>query len=154
MTHLDDQLDDRLLRRLGLALVVGTIAIALVVTLYPFRFHFSTAAFARIDWRVYYRDAQGHLRIDRDLLQNLVMLVPLGVGWALLRGPRSAARLGLEALAIGIALASCIEFLQIFDRGRFPQLADVWRNAAGCGVGAVVVGLLRSSQSARAVIAG
>src|SRR5258706_7387287 len=126
-------------RTIGLVLVLGTLATALVVTLWPFRFHFTLASLHRIDWRLYYRDANGHIKIDRDLVQNLIMLAPLGVGWALFRGPRSIARIALETFAIGLLLSASIETLQIFDRGRFPQLADVWRNTLGCVVGGVVV---------------
>ena len=66
-------------RWLGVTLATFTIAVALLVTLYPFRFHFSTSMLSRIDWRLYY---PGHS--DRDLIQNLLMLAPLGVGIALI----------------------------------------------------------------------
>jgi len=35
-----------------------------------------------------------------------------------------------------------IETLQIFERTRFPQAADVWRNGTGCIVGASAVALV------------
>ncbi len=129
-------------RRLGLALFVSCLACALLVTLWPFRFSLATASFARIDWRLYYRSRTGHVIVDRDLLQNLVMLSPLGAGWALLRGPRGVGRIALEAAALGLGLAAAIETLQIFAPTRFPQLADVWRNGAGCVAGAVLVAWL------------
>ena len=117
-------------RRVGLALCLSCLAVALVVTLWPFRFSLATASFARIDWRLYYRSRTGHVIVDRDLLQNLVMLSPLGAGWALLRGPRGVGRIALEATTLGVGLAATIETLQIFAPTRFPQLADVWRNGA------------------------
>jgi glycopeptide antibiotics resistance protein len=129
-------------RHLGLALFVSCLACALLVTLWPFRFSLATASFARIDWRLYYRSRTGHVTVDRDLLQNLVMLAPLGAGWALLRGPRGVGRIALEATVLGVGLAAAIETLQIFLPSRCPQLADVWRNGAGCVAGAVLVAWL------------
>lgn len=125
-------------RRLGVTLATFTIAVALLVTLYPFRFHFSTSMLSRIDWRLYY---PGHS--DRDLIQNLLMLAPIGVGIALIRhGRASIGRIALEAGAIGTGLALFVETMQIFDRARFPQAADVWRNGVGCIVGAVLAALV------------
>ena len=68
------------------------------------------------------------------------MLVPLGAGWALWRLGRTTARIAVEAAAIGVSTA-LIETLQIFERARFPQLADVWRNGVGCIFGAVTVAI-------------
>ena len=125
-------------RSLGLGLIALSIAVALLVTQYPFHLRLATASLSRIDWRLYY---PGHS--DRDLVQNLLMLVPLGVGLALARhGLASLARIALEACALGFGTSLLLEALQIFQRGRFPQAADVWRNGAGCVVGAVLVALV------------
>lgn len=40
-------------RWIGLALAVFTLAVTLLVTLYPFRFQLETASWARVDWRVF-----------------------------------------------------------------------------------------------------
>lgn len=130
-------LDPGVRRRLGQVLVGFTILTALLVTLYPFRFSAEVASLSRVDWRVYYPRHN-----DRDLVLNLLMLVPLGVGVGLLRVGSSLRRLALEAAVIGFGLSLCIETLQIFERVRFPQVADIWRNGLGCVVGAVAVGLL------------
>ena len=125
-------------RWIGLGLLGVTLVIALLVTLYPFQFHLGTASLSRIDWRLYY---PGHS--DRDLVLNLLMLAPLGAGLALVRAGRaSSSRIALEACALGVGTALFIETLQIFQRTRFPQAADVWRNGTGCIVGAVVVALV------------
>jgi hypothetical protein len=127
--------DPAVRRRIGLVLLLFTLATALLVTQYPFRFHLSTARLSRIDWRLYY---PGHS--DRDLVLNLLMLAPLGAGLVLVRfGRASLSRIALEACALGVATALFIETLQIFQSTRFPQAADVWRNGTGCIVGAVVV---------------
>jgi glycopeptide antibiotics resistance protein len=139
--------DPAVRRRFGLGLIIFTIAVTLAVTLYPFRFHFTLASLSRIDWRLYY---PGHS--DRDLLQNLLMLAPLGAGLALVRITRaSLSRLALESCALGLATSVFVETLQIFQRTRFPQAADVWRNTLGCIAGAVAVALvLRAIDRARA----
>ncbi|MEO7732941.1 MAG: VanZ family protein [Kofleriaceae bacterium] len=130
-------------RRAGLALAVFTLVTALIVTLYPFRFQLSTASWARIDWRLYY---PGHS--DRDLVQNLLMLAPLGAGLVLARfGRAGLARIVLEACALGLGTALFVETLQIFERTRFPQAADVWRNGVGCVVGAIVTGLVLTTMA-------
>ncbi|MBC7978728.1 MAG: VanZ family protein [Myxococcales bacterium] len=127
-----------MLRSTGLALMAVTLAITLIATLAPFRFQLSTASWARIDWRVYYPRHN-----DRDLVLNLIMLVPLGAGVALARfGRASLARIVLEAGALGLGMALVIETLQIFERARFPQIADVWRNGVGCAVGAFATAAL------------
>ncbi len=132
-------------RQAGLYLVAATWMTALAVTLYPFRFELDVAAVSRIDWRVYYPRHN-----DRDLVLNLLMLMPLGAGWALWRSGRATiTRIALEAAAIGVGTALLIESLQIFERVRFPQLADVWRNGVGCIFGAVVVAWLVSRVRAR-----
>jgi glycopeptide antibiotics resistance protein len=125
-------------RALGVGLVAFTISVAVLVTLYPFRFTFRATMFSRIDWKLYY---PGHN--DRDLILNLLMLAPLGVGLALWRwGRATTARIALQAAAIGVGLALFVETLQIFERTRFPQAADVWRNGLGCVVGAVITCLV------------
>lgn len=130
--------DPAMRRRIGLGLSVFTLVTALLVTLYPFQFHLATASLSRIDWRLYY---PGHS--DRDLFLNLLMLAPLGAGLALVRfGRAGLSRIALEACALGVGTALVIETLQIFQRVRFPQAADVWRNGAGCIAGAVIAALV------------
>ncbi len=129
--------DPAVRRRIGLGLLLFTLASTLLVTLYPFRFHLGTASLSRIDWRLYY---PGHN--DRDLVLNLLMLAPLGVGLVLVRfGRASLSRIVLEACALGVGTSLLVETLQVFQRTRFPQAADVWRNGTGCIVGAVVAAL-------------
>ena len=133
-------------RRIGRVLVALTVAAMLVGTLYPFRFRLATASWRRVDWQLYY---PGHN--DRDLVLNLLLLAPLGAGLALLRAGR--VRLGRvlgEAAAAGFGLALVVETLQIFERTRYPQVADVWRNGVGCVVGALVAALVLRAIDRRA----
>jgi VanZ family protein len=125
-------------RRIGLGLLVFTLASALFVTQYPFQFQLETASLSRVDWRLY---APGHS--DRDLVLNLLMLAPLGAALALVRfGRASLGKITFEAGALGFGTALFFETLQIFQRTRFPQVADVWRNGVGCLAGAVVTALV------------
>jgi glycopeptide antibiotics resistance protein len=136
--------DESFRRRVGLAIFLSALAAAFAATMWPFRFHFSAACFARIDWRLNYRNSHGQLMVNRDFVQNLVMLSPMGAGWALFRAPRGVGRIALEAIVLGLGTALVIETLQIFAPTRYPQVADVWRNGAGCAAAAATVAWLVS----------
>lgn len=123
-------------QRLGRALAGATLAFFVLATLYPYRFACATASWARVDWRLYY---PGH--DDRDLILNLLVLVPLGAGLALARAGRRL-RVVAEAAALGFGVALIVEALQLFERTRFPQVADVWRNGVGCVAGALITRLV------------
>lgn len=142
-------------RRIGLVLLLWTLAVAFVLTLRPFRFDLAAASFGRIDWHLYYRRPSGALAVNRDFVLNLVMLSPLGAGWALLRGSRGMGRIALEAALLGLATSTTIETIQIFEPSRCPQLADVWRNTAGClAAAATIAWLVRRVLGATAGTAG
>jgi hypothetical protein len=137
-------------RKLGLALCVGTVLVAIAVTQYPF--HYQVTRYAihyrwvhRVDWRWFPNFRHGHLRLmDRDFVLNLLMLVPLGIGFALWRrAPRW--RVVLEALLLGAVLAAGLELAQLLTPWRTTSLADWWRNTASCFAGALLVVSLRSS---------
>ncbi len=134
------------LRILGLWVIAISLFAALALTLYPFRFDLDVASPSRIDWRLYH---PGHS--NRDLVINLLMLIPLGAGLAMVRAGRPLHRIALEAGVLGVGTALVIETLQIFEKARYPQLADIVRNGTGCIAGALavalVLGLLRRSAS-------
>lgn len=134
---------DPTIRRLGQWLALLAWITALAFTLYPFRFDLEVGSLSRVDWRFFYRNHS-----DRDLVINLLMLIPLGAGWAMWRvGRASPLRTAFEGGAIGVGTAIVIETLQIFESARFPQVADVWRNGVGCVAGALVVALVLSRRS-------
>ncbi|CAN5913598.1 hypothetical protein BH11MYX3_BH11MYX3_17070 [soil metagenome] len=133
------------LRRIGLVLALGTVAIAIFVTQWPFEYRLTSYAvklrWTRIDWRWFAHDGAGNIRFDRDFALNLLMLVPLGVGFALWRRAASM-RVTLEALAIGTLTSATVELAQLVTRYRYTSFQDLWRNALGCMVGAMLTGWL------------
>lgn len=137
-------------RRLGLALALGTVLIALAATQYPFNYQLTEFAihrrWDRIDWRWWPRTPMGRVRIDRDLALNLLMLLPLGVGYGLWRRTNGL-RVAVEALLLGIATSTSLELLQLITPYRYTTFADVWRNALGCLVGAIFVVVARRNYA-------
>jgi len=137
-------------RRLGLALMLGTLAVALFAT--QWRFHFDLTRFGiharwrRIDWHWFPRTPMGHVRLDADFLLNLLMLIPLGIGFALWRRA-SGLRVAAEALILGVVTSGALELGQLANRYRYTTFADVWRNALGCMVGAIIIVALRRAAA-------
>jgi VanZ family protein len=134
-----------MVRRAGLLLALFTLATAVVATQYPFHYNLARAAIVEkwheVDWQWAHHRRDGSLVIDRDCIQNLLMLMPLGAGFALWRSAGEArwSRVLVEALLIGIATGVALELAQLLTPSRFTQLADAWRNAVGCVAGAAGV---------------
>ena len=129
------------IRTSGAALAFGTVLIAFVATQWPFQYRLYGESvlrrWSRADWSWWPRDGDGVVRIDRDLVLNLLMLIPLGVGFGLWRRA-GAARVVVEGLLLGIAISTMLEAAQLVTRYRFTSFADVWRNSLGCMVGTVL----------------
>jgi len=130
-------------RRFGLALALGTFITAIAVTQYPFHYDIHRYGIHyrwdhRVDWRWLPHTPMGRLRIDRDFVLNLLMLIPLGFGFALWRqAPRW--RIALEALLIGFVVALGLELAQLLTPWRTTSLGDLWRNTVSCFAGALYV---------------
>jgi hypothetical protein len=127
-----------------------TIAIAIIATQWRFHFDFTRSGihyrWHRVDWHWFPRTPRGHVRIDRDLVLNLLMLVPLGIGYSMWRRASSWRVVG-EALVLGILVSGALELGQLANLYRYTSFADVWRNAFGCMAGALVeVALRRASR--------
>ena len=69
-----------------------------------------------------------------DVLQNILMLVPLGFVAAF--PARSAARGIGTALLAGFAVSVAGEWTQLYSHGRFPSATDVAANVMGAAIGA------------------
>lgn len=129
-------------RRFGLALCAGTVLVAIAVTQYPFHYQLTRYAihdrWMHVDWRWFPRTPMGHIRVDKDLLLNLLMLVPLGYGYAIWRRA-PAWRVLVEALLLGLVVSSGLELAQLLTPYRTTSFADVWRNTVSCVAGALLV---------------
>jgi len=130
------------IERIGLAIALGTVLIAIAATQYPFRYHLTMFGierrWERIDWRWFPRTYDGSsIRLDRDFALNLLMLLPLGLGYGLWR---RAARLRLvvESLLVGLCVSLVLELSQLITPYRYTTLADLWRNGLGCMVGGLL----------------
>jgi VanZ family protein len=131
------------LRRFGLLLAIATVLTAIVMTQYPFHYAFTRhnigGHWRDIDWRWFPRRGRhGPIRIDRDLVLNLLMLIPLGMGFALWRRAPGW-RIFVEAIVLGAVVASGLELAQLVTLYRFTSFADMWRNMVSCMIGALCV---------------
>ena len=107
------------------ALLAYAVAMTLTITLAPFRF-----------------EAPGRVNLlvvggFGEAAANVVLCLPLGFLWRLTR-PREGDRLGLSALAAGLALSTAIEVTQLVVPGRYPALLDVLMNGSGALLGALL----------------
>lgn len=138
-------------RTLGLALAIGTVVIAILVTQWPFEYRVTWfamhARWNRIDWSWFPRTYAGNV-VNRDMVQNLIMLMPLGVGFALWRRA-AAVRVIVESLALGILTGATLELAQLVTRSRYTSFPDLWRNALGCLVGCLSVLAIRHFRTRR-----
>lgn len=129
------------IERLGLAIALGTVLIAIAATQYPFRYHLTMFGierrWERIDWRWFPRGYSGAIRIDRDFALNLLMLAPLGFGFGLWRRVARWRAVG-ESLLLGLSVSVVLEVAQLITPHRFTTFADVWRNGLGCMVGCML----------------
>jgi hypothetical protein len=138
------------IRNVGLALAGGTVLIAFFVTQWPFEYRLTSFAvrvkWNRIDWSWFPRTPAGI--VNRDFVLNLLMLIPLGIGFGLWR--RAARwRVAAEALALGIVTAATLELAQLATRSRYTSFPDFWRNSFGCVVGCVLALAIRRCATRR-----
>lgn len=133
------------LRTAGKWLAIGTILIAIVATQWPFEYRFTSYAIhyrlARIDWR-------WHHHFDRDFALNILMLMPLGFGFALWR-QASRARVVIESLVLGTVTSTLLELAQLVTRDRYTSFPDVWHNAVGCVAGGLIAILVSGARRER-----
>jgi VanZ family protein len=117
---------------LGPALLAYFLAVTLVITLAPFRFHvperlpISTSA-TRV-----------------DLVANVFLFLPLGFLYRASRGGST-----LSILIGGFLLSAFIESLQLLSQGRFFSPFDLLTNTAGAGLGAAAYSAAHGRLQAR-----
>jgi len=119
-------------RRFAIALA-GVAAIIIYGSLYPFDFaviEFPGGPLHALLSTWPERNALG------DTLANILLYVPFGFCAVLcFRAPR-VPRV-LFAITAGIALSGCMEFLQLYDQGRWATMADIRSNTAGAVLGTI-----------------
>jgi VanZ family protein len=136
------------LRRTVVAAMFGlAIGPVVLATTYPFRPRMERAWVAwklhSIDWRPATR------RINYDTVQNLLLMMPLGLAIVCAGRRRRIRRTTVEAASAALLLSVSVEAAQIVLPGRYPQLVDVVNNVAGCTAAAVWVGLWRAARERR-----
>lgn len=112
--------------RLSLVLLLYFLGVIIVITLAPFRFVMPEHV------RVWYAGDWF------DVVANVLLFLPLGFLYPLTRtdAPETSP---LRALALGALLSGAIELTQLFEPERFTSVIDVVTNAAGAGLGALIV---------------
>lgn len=111
------------------------IAGVLVCTLWPMPYHRRPPAASFLDG---YRYFSWRLSNPRDMLNNLLLFIPVGA--ALWASAALVVRRGLAlpiAAMLGALLSVAIEWTQVFVPGRFPGVSDVCMNSIGSAAGAL-----------------
>lgn len=74
-----------------------------------------------------------------DVVQNLLLFLPLGVLLGLAPGAAGSTRRTVASAALaGLVLSGLVEWAQVWVPGRFPSVLDILLNGAGSGLGAWV----------------
>ena len=80
-----------------------------------------------------------------DVLQNVLLLVPLGFFSGV--GARSGSRALWTGLALAFAVSLAGEWTQLYSHGRFPSATDLSANLMGAALGAAIgVSVRRSAD--------
>lgn len=123
-------------RRFAIALA-GLIGLIVYGSLYPFDFaaiEFPGGAFHTL------LSTWPERTTASDILANVLLYIPFGFTAVLCwNGPRPLR--ALAAILAGLGLSLSMEFLQLFDMGRWATMSDVRSNAAGAVLG-IAAGLI------------
>jgi hypothetical protein len=84
-----------------------------------------------------------------DVLNNVLLFVPLGFLGRLVLGPGPPAASQARVAAAGALLSATVEAVQLYLPGRFPSLVDVATNTLGAWLGAVILDLVERRFDAR-----
>lgn len=112
--------------RLSLVLLLYYLGIVLVLTLAPFRFKGPPNVSHMLE-------SGGAF----DLVANVLLFLPLGFLYPLTRTKEETSP--IHVFLVGLMLSSTIELTQAWEPERFTSLFDVATNAAGAGLGAIVL---------------
>lgn len=121
-------------------LLAGTLAVILFVTTGgPWSRFVGHSHWALVEWVPFTRGVYPF-----DIVVNVALFVPLGLGLAWGRGPRAR----LAATIIGVLLSLSIELFQVYTHGRLATITDVLTNTCGAAIGAT----LATRRSTRATV--
>lgn len=112
--------------RLSLVLLLYFLGVIAVLTLAPFRFEVPERV------RILYKGDWF------DIIANVLLFVPLGFLFPLTLATEDEPS-PLEVFLVGLVLSAAIETTQLFERERYTSVLDVLTNAAGAGIGAMVL---------------
>jgi VanZ family protein len=133
-TYITLQYRDKRVDQWANILVICSILLVLLLTLFPFQFYFKNPAL--IDYRALIFSG---IRYDYpiEILANIVLFIPLG--FALTCLIQKTKLEGIAAViviqALSTALSFTIEILQIFLPSRLPSLIDLLTNSVGAFIG-------------------
>lgn len=127
------------MRRKGFfALLVVFSLFIIYGTTIPFDFTSITSAFQKIDqisWHPFF-DLQGHRVSFSDVLQNILLFIPIGLlGGIFIRSFRSTLLKFFIISAYGAFLSIFVETIQLFSQSRTTSITDVITNTAGTVLG-------------------
>lgn len=125
---------NQLVFKLAPLIVISSIVIILVATLFPFDFSFQNGSVARIISK--FKHTSTHLS---DQIKNLFLFLPLGFGLMCLF---HNSRLGtitkpVIVLFISFILSTSVEVLQAFTPSREPTIADIYNNTLSGFIGII-----------------
>jgi glycopeptide antibiotics resistance protein len=107
----------------------------LVATLFPFTFpikELSRSSLLRFQF-IWFRSA-------RDLIENIILFVPLGFGLGGLKQNNGNNQFlnWTFVIAFGLCLSIIVESLQVLLPSRFPSSADIFSNSLGTAIGLLI----------------
>lgn len=123
---------DELLAKWGLGIVVGSLLLVVLATLFPFDFFLANG----LSFTIIVSKLHGWGTVD-DWGGNILLFVPFGLGLASVL-QASSLKTAVKIVVVFIVSAGVsgvVEILQIFLPGRFPAFADIAGNSLGGVVG-------------------
>lgn len=131
------------------ALFVLSALFIVYATTLPFDFaHAPTLA--RVQLIPLWDPARGRLGSIPDIVQNVVLFLPLGFFWARSWPRPSLVASGVGAALLGFALSLTVEVLQTMSEVRTPSATDLLTNTVGAGLGGALAALWSTHLDARA----
>lgn len=109
--------------------------LVLCVTLYPFEFT-TVGLTERINALQVQKFSKLKGLVD-DVVTNIILFIPVGFSFGLVYGRKERRRIvGLLVVTLaGLAMSTCVEFLQLYTPFRFSSYFDILSNGFGAAIG-------------------